>query len=205
MTSRWLCSFSTYAAWCWSCSSLFWSFSFAWSDWEAQQYCKYVFICCVCFIEAVFGLMHQYAISGCVLSCCLPLWSSQTWRQFVRLPRSAPCSAYCSRPAELGSSPAAQWLSLLTLVCSRGTQWPLTSFVFLIGHLEFLHRMMWRTINWCLTQRALARHLHGHEAASPVAPEPKPGNQSHITSHTECFRITVEKQKLIHLFFFVPS
>lgn len=59
--------------------------------------------------------------------------------------------------------------------------------------------MLWRTIHWCLTQRALGRHLREHEAASPAAPEPKPGNQSDIwmlliIQGFLC--ITVEKQKL---------
>lgn len=113
-----------------------------WVKWKKIIKC----ISCICFYWSSFGSMHEYTLtySGWVFSCRLPIWSSQTWRLFVRLPHSAPCSAYCSHPAERGSSPPAEQLSLLTPACSRGTERPLTSFVFLIGDLEFLHLVLWR-------------------------------------------------------------
>lgn len=44
--------------------------------------------------------------------------------------------------------------------------------------ISLLHTV--RGMNCYLTQRALGQHLHGHEATSPGAPEPKAGNQSDI-------------------------
>lgn len=91
---------------------------------------------------------HIFTCSKWGLNHDLPLWSSQTWRLSVRLPHSAPCSAYCSRPAERGSSPSAESLSLLTPACNRGTEWRLWPFVFLIGSLKCLHFTLWqRTVS----------------------------------------------------------
>lgn len=96
-----------------------------------------------------FRSKHALTCSKWALNHGLPLWSSQTWRLSVRLPHSAPCSAYCSRPAERGSSPSAESLSLLTPACNRGTEWRLWPFVFLIGSLECLHFTLWETtVSW---------------------------------------------------------